>query len=77
LSTQAVTEKLRQKTANVPGLRIFFYPLQELKSGARVSDSRYQFTLWDTDYDELLRLAPRVLAKMKNGVGVGGRVDRP
>jgi multidrug efflux pump len=39
--------------------------MQDVRVGGRQSDSTYQYTLWDTDYGELLQWAPRVLAKIQ------------
>ncbi|HEY6994631.1 MAG TPA: efflux RND transporter permease subunit, partial [Xanthobacteraceae bacterium] len=72
MSAQAVANRLRQKAADIPGLRVFFYPMQDVRAGGRQSDSTYQFTLWDADYNELVAWAPRVLAKMQT---VPGLVD--
>ena len=43
--------------------------------GSRVR--RYQFTLWDPDLDELLRLVPQVVAKVQSAAGTGRRHHRP
>jgi multidrug efflux pump len=72
LSAEAVATRLRRKAADIPGLRVFFFPMQDVRTGGRQSDSTYQFTLWDADYNELLAWAPRVLAKMQT---VPGLVD--
>src|SRR6202165_3112393 len=72
MTTQAVMARLRQKTANIPGLRVFFFAMQDVRVGGRQSDSSYQFTLWDSDYGELVRWAPRVLAAIQ---AVPGLVD--
>ena len=72
LSAQAVATRLRLKTADIPGLRVFFFPMQDVRVGGRQSDSSYQYTLWDTDYNELLQWAPRVFAKIQT---VPGLVD--
>jgi len=71
-ATAAVVARLRQKTANIPGLRIFFFAMQDVRVGGRQSDATYQFTLWDTDYSELVAWAPRVQAAMEK---VPGLVD--
>jgi multidrug efflux pump len=72
LTTQAVIARLRQKTADIPGLRTYFFAMQDVRVGGRQSDSTYQFTLWDTDYNELLFWAPRVFEKIQT---VPGLVD--
>jgi hydrophobe/amphiphile efflux-1 (HAE1) family protein len=66
LSAQAVANRLRLKTADVPGLRFYFFPMQDVRVGGRQSDSTYQYTLWDANYNELLTWAPRVLAKIQS-----------
>ena len=38
---------------------------------------QYQFTLWDADLDELLRLVPRVVARVTDAAGAGRRHHRP
>src|SRR5439155_9565512 len=60
------------KTANIPGLRVFFFAMQDVRVGGRQSDSTYQFTLWDANYNELVEWAPRVLATIQK---VPGLVD--
>ncbi|MBV8290149.1 MAG: efflux RND transporter permease subunit, partial [Hyphomicrobiales bacterium] len=70
LNSQAVANRLRQKTADIPGLRVFFFPMQDVRVGGRQSDSTYQFTLWDTNYNELLLWAPRILAKIQTLPGL-------
>ncbi len=71
-TTQAVVTRLRQKTANIPGLTVFFFAMQDVRVGGRQSDASYQYTLWDADYRELLEWAPRVLAAIQK---VPGLVD--
>src|SRR5712691_4921006 len=70
MTAQAVANRLRLKTANIPGLRVFFFPMQDVRVGGRMSDSSLQYTLWDTDYAELLQWAPRVLAKVQTLEGL-------
>ncbi len=71
-STQTVLARLRQKTAKIPGLNVFFFAMQDVRVGGRQSDSSYQFTLWDTNYGELVDWAPRVLAAI---AAIPGLVD--
>ncbi len=37
-TTQAVVARLRQKTADIPGLRVFFFAMQDVRVGGRQSD---------------------------------------
>src|SRR5262249_27966537 len=70
ISAQAVASRLRQKTADIPGLRVSFFPMQDVRVGGRQSDSSYQYTLWDTDYNELLVWARSVFAKVEKLPGL-------
>jgi multidrug efflux pump len=70
VNTQAVITRLRDKTANVPGLRTFFFAMQDVRVGGRQSDATYQFTLWDANYNELVEWAPRVLAAIQKLPGL-------
>ncbi len=71
-STASVVARLRQKTANIPGLRVFFFAMQDVRVGGRQSDATYQYTLWDANYGELLEWMPRVLAAVQK---ISGLVD--
>jgi len=65
ISAEAVINRLRPKVANIPGLSVFMFALQDVRAGARQADSTYQFTLWDPDYQELVHWAPILLDKLK------------
>jgi multidrug efflux pump len=70
LSAQAVAARLRMKAGDVPGLRVYFYPMQDVRIGGRYSDASYQYTLWTADYAELLHWAPLVFARMQTLPGL-------
>ncbi len=70
MTAAAVANRLRLKTANIPGLRVFFFPMQDVRVGGRMTDSSLQYTIWDTDYAELLQWAPRVFAKIQTVPGL-------
>ena len=77
LSAEQVAARLRERAGNIPGVRVFFYPMQDIRVGGRSSDSTYQYTLWDADYAELLAWAPRIFDKIKTLPGlVDVSVDR-
>jgi multidrug efflux pump subunit AcrB len=65
VTSQQVINRLRPKLLDVGGMRVFMFPAQDIRAGGRSSSSSFQFTLWDPDLDELLRLVPRVLAKVQ------------
>jgi multidrug efflux pump len=91
ISSQQVINRLRPKLLDVGGMRVFMFPAQDVRAGGRQSSSSYQFTLWDPDLDELVRLVPTVLAKVErlpelvdvttdreqNGLQAEITIDRP
>jgi multidrug efflux pump len=72
LSTARVIDQLRRKLAHVAGINVFMFPSADIRFGARQSKSQYQFTLWDSDQDELVRYAAQVADRLKT---VPGLVD--
>ena len=48
-----VIGRLRRQLSNIPGMRVFMVPAQDLRVGGRQGKSQYQFTLWNADYEEL------------------------
>ncbi|HWL75470.1 MAG TPA: efflux RND transporter permease subunit, partial [Burkholderiaceae bacterium] len=65
VSASEVARRLRTQLNTVPGLRASVWPMQDLRSGARSSDSRNQFTLWDQNIAELNQWVPVVVDKLK------------
>jgi multidrug efflux pump len=59
-----VIARLRQKIAGIPGLQAWMRPVQDIQIGSRVSRTRYQYTLVDTDQDALAYWAPRLRARL-------------
>jgi hydrophobic/amphiphilic exporter-1 (mainly G- bacteria), HAE1 family len=63
-SLQQITARLR-KTANVvPGMQIFFQPIQNINLGGKLSKSAYQYTLQSNDTESLYRVAPEMRDKI-------------
>ncbi|HTS94587.1 MAG TPA: efflux RND transporter permease subunit [Stellaceae bacterium] len=61
-----IIQDLRREVAGVPGMNVFFQPIQNIQLGGRLSKSLYQYTLQDADIDELYRLAPQMEAKIRD-----------
>ena len=70
VSTQQVVARLRTKLNQIPGIRVFMVPAQDLRVGGRQSDSQYQFTLWSADIDALQSWVPKVMDQVKQVTGV-------
>ena len=65
-----VIDRLRVKLEHTPGIRLFMIPIQDLRAGGRQGKGSYQFTLSDSDLDELQLWQPRVLERLKAVPGV-------
>jgi multidrug efflux pump len=69
--TSVIVDRLRLALAEIPGLRVYMWPAQQLPSvGARVSQSQYQFTLIDADAEELSLWLPRVQDRLRRIPGI-------
>jgi multidrug efflux pump subunit AcrB len=58
--------RLRPKLAAVPGVSTFLQSIQNIQVGGRLARTQYQYTLQDTNIDELDQWAPKMLAKLKS-----------
>ncbi|MGA2191256.1 MAG: efflux RND transporter permease subunit [Steroidobacteraceae bacterium] len=64
-SADEIITRLRPQLAQVPGATLFLQAAQDLNVGGRTTRTQYQFTLTDSDIDELNAWAPRLLAKLQ------------
>ena len=60
-----IIQRLRVKLAEVPGIATYLQSVQNIQLGGRLSRTQYQYTLQDTDGNELNDWAPKLLAKLK------------
>ena len=82
--------RLKKRLQDVPGIKVYLQPVQDLTVDDRVSRTQYQYTLEDPDTQELQRWTDRVLGKLKtlpqladvttdqqnNGVSANLTIDR-
>ncbi len=61
---RVVIGRLRREANVVPGIRIFFQPIQNIRLGGRLSKSQYEYTLQSNDTDALYRAAPEMRDKI-------------
>jgi HAE1 family hydrophobic/amphiphilic exporter-1 len=64
-SADQIIERLRKKLARVSGGALFLQAAQDLNVGGRAARTQYQYSLQDTDLNELIEWAPKVLAALK------------
>jgi hydrophobe/amphiphile efflux-1 (HAE1) family protein len=69
-SAQEVIERLRPKATQVPGAKFFMQAQQDVTVGGRSSKTEYQYTLTDTDSDELNHWAPIIQKAMEKIPGL-------
>ncbi len=61
----AVIARLQAAMADVPGLSVFMQAVQDIQIGTRISRTQFQYTLLDTDAQELAIWAPRLLGRLR------------
>jgi HAE1 family hydrophobic/amphiphilic exporter-1 len=64
-SADQVIARLRPKLARVPGVNLFLQAGQDINVGGRLSRTQYQYTLTDSNLDELNEWAPKLLAQLR------------
>jgi HAE1 family hydrophobic/amphiphilic exporter-1 len=61
---QQVIQRLRRNVNIVPGIQIFFQPIQNINLGGRLNKSQYQYTLTSNDTETLYDVAPKMRDKI-------------
>nr|WP_320132289.1 efflux RND transporter permease subunit [uncultured Holophaga sp.] len=61
---QAVQRRLREKLNELPGIKAYLQPIQDLTVEDRVSRTQYQYTLVDTDEAELGQWTAKVVERL-------------
>ncbi len=64
-SADQIINRLRPQLAKVPGATLFMQAAQDLNVGGRTSRTQYQYTVQDSDINELNDWAPKLLAELQ------------
>jgi hydrophobic/amphiphilic exporter-1 (mainly G- bacteria), HAE1 family len=64
-SADEIITRLRPQLAKVPGIQLFVQASQDLNVGGRTSRTQYQYTLQDSDINELNEWAPKLLGTLQ------------
>src|SRR5215831_15338087 len=86
----AVIERLQRAVAAVPGVLVYFRPVQDIQISTRLSRGQYQYTLTGTDANEVGDWATRLTQQLQksevlrdvaseaqdNGLGMDIQIDR-
>jgi len=65
LPASAVISRLEQRARQVPGMRLYLQPIQDLTVDDRVSRTQFQYTLEDPDVSELSDWTAKLVAEMR------------
>jgi len=65
-SADKIVARLRIKTAKVAGARVFLVPVQDIRIGARQSDSQYEYSLKSDDVGLLRIWEPKIRLALSN-----------
>ena len=60
-----IINRLRPKTAGIPGATLFLQAVQDVRVGGRMSSAQYQYTIQSDSVEELNTWGPKVLTAMK------------
>ncbi|HTP46888.1 MAG TPA: efflux RND transporter permease subunit [Casimicrobiaceae bacterium] len=66
VSATQVIRRLQQNLADVEGISLYMQPVQDLTIEDRVSRTQYQFTVEDTNSDELSLWVPRLVERLRH-----------
>src|SRR5215468_8599053 len=59
-----IIERLKQRIAPIPGVTVFFQPVQDIQISTRLSRAQFQYTLTGSDAQEVGRWADRLADKL-------------
>ena len=65
VSASVIAARISERMAEIPGLSVFLQPVQDIQIGTRVSRTQFQYTLIDTDAEELSVWGPKLLTALK------------
>jgi len=65
-----IIARLRPKLAPVQGITLYMQAGQDINVGGRLSRTQYQYTLTDSNLDELNQWAPKLLARLRQLPGL-------
>jgi hydrophobe/amphiphile efflux-1 (HAE1) family protein len=65
LNASQIIDRLRPQLAKVQGANLFLQPAQDINVGARIARGSFQYTLQDTDIEELNQWSQKLLEKLK------------
>jgi HAE1 family hydrophobic/amphiphilic exporter-1 len=65
VNADQIIARLRPQLDKVEGAKLFLQAAQDVRMGGRATRTQYQYTMQDSDLDELGQFAPKMLAKLQ------------
>jgi multidrug efflux pump len=65
-TVETLLGRLKEHVAGIPGVRVFFQPVQDIQISTRFSRSQYQYTLTGSNRTELTQWADRLAERLTN-----------
>jgi multidrug efflux pump len=65
-SAEQVVERLKDAVAPIPGITVFFQPVQDIQISTRASRAQYQYTLVGTNSKDVLTWSERLAERLRN-----------
>src|SRR5262249_49529387 len=62
----AIIDRLKQQVAMVPGMVVYFQPVQDIQISTRVSRAQYQYTLVATEASEVNAWSEKLVAALRD-----------
>jgi len=62
---EEIVERLKARVAAIPGMTVYFQPVQDIQIGTQASRSQYQYTLTATDSAEVTKWANKLVQEMR------------
>jgi len=62
---QDIIERLKTAVAGIPGMIVYFQPVQDIQISTRASRAQYQYTLSGTDAAEITQWADRLVTRLR------------
>ncbi|MGO4715417.1 efflux RND transporter permease subunit [Bradyrhizobium sp. 2TAF24] len=63
-----VTRRLKERVASVPGMIVYFQPVQDIQISTRTSRSQYQYTITASDAKEVSTWSGRLVQELRRNV---------
>jgi len=62
---RAIVERLQQAVGSIPGITVYFQPLQDIQISTIISRAQYQYTLVGSDENDVRTWSARLLERMR------------